>query len=103
MALFVRNDSSKWERLCFAALHEQEKMVGQNHADTLDSVYWLGHALYDQDQLKNAEAMLHRALEGREKGWALIMKRRLTLHTVSVSLSTARIGARRQRLCFAEF
>jgi tetratricopeptide (TPR) repeat protein len=44
-----------------------EKVLGKEHAQTLNSVNWLGNALYDQGKYEAAEDMYRRAIDGREK------------------------------------
>ncbi|KAJ5160437.1 Disease resistance protein [Penicillium canariense] len=47
----------------------KEKVLGQEHTSTLDTINNLGLIYTDQGRLKEAEAIYKRALEGKEKAW----------------------------------
>ena len=45
----------------------EEKVLGKEHNDTLDSKYWLGLALFRQQKHQEAEKVLRQAVQGQEK------------------------------------
>ncbi|KAJ5919800.1 Disease resistance protein [Penicillium verhagenii] len=63
------------------ALEGYEKVWGQEHTSTLDTVNNLGLLYADQGRLQEAEAMYERALEGYEKAWG--QEHTSTLDTVN--------------------
>ncbi|CAH0017225.1 unnamed protein product, partial [Clonostachys rhizophaga] len=71
---------SEAEAMYNRALEGKEKVLGRDHASTLETVNNLGVLYKDQGKLNEAEVMLDRTLEGREK--ALGRDHMSTLDTV---------------------
>ena len=48
-------------------VEERERVLGQEHADTINARYWTARSLYYQKEYKDAEAMFRQAVEERER------------------------------------
>ncbi|KUL81717.1 hypothetical protein ZTR_09465 [Talaromyces verruculosus] len=67
LSLYHQERYEEAESMFQRALQRQEKVLGSDHTDTLDSAVWLGLCLYRQKRYNEAESMFQRALQGREK------------------------------------
>jgi eukaryotic-like serine/threonine-protein kinase len=46
---------------------ERERVLGQEHANTIDARYWTALSLYRRKKCKDAEAMFRQVVEERER------------------------------------
>jgi len=67
LVLRYRGKYDQAEEMNRRALEGREKVLGQDHPDTLNSVHDLASVLQYQGRYDQAEEMNRRALEGREK------------------------------------
>ena len=57
-ALYWQQKYQEAEEVFQQAAQGQEKVLGKEHKDTLDSKYWLGITLYKQQKYQEAEEVL---------------------------------------------
>ncbi|KAJ5186047.1 Tetratricopeptide-like helical [Penicillium cf. griseofulvum] len=67
VSLYRQKQYKEAEATLRRALQGREKVLGNEHQETLRSAHWLGLSLCRQKWYKEAEIMSRRALEGREK------------------------------------
>ncbi|KAH7385972.1 hypothetical protein BKA66DRAFT_490292 [Pyrenochaeta sp. MPI-SDFR-AT-0127] len=65
--LFWMGDFVTAKSMCRSAVAVREKVLGEEHPETLTSVSYLGSVLERQGKYEEAEAMYQRALQGLEK------------------------------------
>ncbi|XTI89109.1 hypothetical protein V2W45_1343896 [Cenococcum geophilum] len=66
-ALYDQGKDEAAEEIYRRAVEGREKVLGKEHALTLDSAIGLGNTLYNQGKYEAAEEIYRRAVEGREK------------------------------------
>jgi serine/threonine protein kinase len=69
-ALWFKGKYSEAEEVFKQAVYIQERTLGEDHKDTLNSKYWLGCTLHDQKKYSEAEALLQHVVyqQGRTLG-----------------------------------
>jgi TolA-binding protein/tRNA A-37 threonylcarbamoyl transferase component Bud32 len=65
--LFHEQRYSEAEEVFRQAMRGEERTLGQDHKNTLDSKSWLGTALYKQNKHNKAEEVLQQAVRGQER------------------------------------
>jgi TolA-binding protein len=66
-AQYDQGEYSEAESLFQQASDRQERTLGKDHKETLNSKYWLGQALNNQEKHSEAESLFQQAADGRER------------------------------------
>ena len=64
---YGQQNHSEAEQLFRRAVQGQEKVLGKEHIDTINSEQWLALLLYNQKNYPEAEQLLRQTVQGREK------------------------------------